>query len=374
MNLKILAKNFWWFLTASNTINKLPDSVISIDKNGIIQHVNAKACECFGLSNKSEKVVNIDKIIKDGMAVIKSSVRTQNPVTAFATIPGRDFHIELNAIERKFGYLLTIRDLTALTNEIVTEEKIARLNGEKNALLVKLEDEFKSPVVSIKGFSQGLLDGLGGELTDKQAKYIKIIKSNSNDLHDFVENFLDFTQAESSLYEPEYKKFDIVDVFRTVIKDFEPEIEAKNLAFDYDHSNIEKRTIYSDIKAVQKILRNIMEVSVSLTESGYIMARLSRPDEDASAMVRLLPEDAAKAYLQITIKDSGVGFTPEEKRFVSDPYAQFDKGKKNFLRSLKLGTASILTKRTNGHITIASDVMNGTRYDVIIPIEKGADE
>ena len=61
-------------------------------------------------------------------------------------------------------------------------------------------------------------------------------------------------------------------------------------------------------------------------------------------------------------------------KYLCEPYAQLEKGKKNFLRALKLGTASILIKRANGLINIHSEVKVGTKFEIILPIEKEQDE
>lgn len=370
MNLEKLAKNLWWSLTAFKTINNLPDSIIFVNHKGIVDRVNSKAAECFGITIDELNPLYIDSVIKDGMDVINQSIKTEKPVAAIATIPGREFHVELNAVKHGSGYTLAIRDLTKLTNEIVTEEKIARFNGEKNAMLVKLEGDIKSPITSITGFSQGLLDGLGGGLSEKQAKYIKIINANSIELYHFVDKLLEFSGVESSIYEPEYQNFDIVQSIKSIAGDYEDNIREKKVAFDINYDGIEKRTIYSDLKACSKIFRNVLDVSSAMTDSGFILVNLTRPNEETSLEFGLNPETAGKKYLQISVKDTGCGVAEEEMKFLCDPYAQLEKGKKNFLRALKLGTASILTKRVNGFINIQSEVMKGTRYDIIIPTEK----
>ena len=76
------------------------------------------------------------------------------------------------------------------------------------------------------------------------------------------------------------------------------------------------------------------------------------------------------SYLQITIRDTGSGIPEEEMRYLCEPYAQLEKGKKNFLRALKLGSASILVKRANGLFDICSEVRTGTKYEIVLPIEK----
>lgn len=374
MNLEKIVKNLWWSLTAFRTINNLPDSIIFINFQGTIERANRKAYECFGFKIDDENPIKIDNIIKNGLDIIESSIKSGKPVIATAVIPGREFYVELNATKQNGGYCLAVRDLTRLTDEVATEEKIAKFNGEKNAMLVKLEGDIKSPITSISGFSQGLLDGIGGELTEKQAKYIKIINNNSNDLYHFMDKFLEFTYAESSLYEALFQNFDIVETIKNIVKEYNPIIEQKKLSLDFDYDSIDKRTIYSDAKALPKIVHNILEVAVGMTETGYISINLKNSDERTALKFGVAAPEMLNGFIHLSIKDTGTGIPEEEMRYLCEPYAQLEKGKKNFLRSLNLGTSTILTKRAKGSIVINSEVMKGTTYDIILPIEKEINE
>ncbi|CDE99173.1 histidine kinase [Clostridium sp. CAG:813] len=207
-------------------------------------------------------------------------------------------------------------------------------------------------------------------MTEKQAKYIKIINSNSNDLYHFMDKLLEFTESESSLYKSMYQNFDVVQIIKGIASEFEKEIQNKKISFEIEADGLEKRTVYSDLKAVEKIVRNILETSVSMTETGFILVNISRPDEVTASTFGLSAENISKSHVQITLKDTGVGFAEDEMKFLCDPYAQLEKGKKNFVRSLNLGSASILTKRANGFINIQSEANKGTRYDIIFPAEK----
>ena len=359
---------------AFRTINNLPDSIIFVDFQGTIERANRKAYECFGFKIDDENPIKIDNIIKNGLDIIESSIKSGKPVIATAIIPGREFYVELNATKQNGGYCLAVRDLTRLTDEVATEEKIAKFNGEKNAMLVKLEGDIKSPITSITGFSQGLLDGIGGELTEKQAKYIKIINNNSNDLYHFMDKFLEFTYAESSLYEAQFQNFDIVETIKNIVKEYNPIIEQKKLSLDFDYDSIDKRTIYSDAKALPKIVHNILEVAVGMTETGYISINLKNPDDRTALKFGVAAPEMLNGFIHLSIKDTGTGIPEEEMRYLCEPYAQLEKGKKNFLRSLNLGTSTILTKRAKGSIVINSEVMKGTTYDIILPIEKEINE
>jgi len=368
MNLDRIVKNLYWAFSAFRTIDHLPESIIFVNSAGYITRFNKKAAQIFGLVNSEETYTKkFDSIVKDGMEHIYKSLQNAKPILASAVIPGREFYVELNVSKSYSEYIVSLRDMTKLTAEIFNEDKIAKFNSEKNAMLIKIENDIKSPLTSITGFSQGLLDGLGGDLTEKQAKYVKIINNNAEDLHHFMDKLLEFSYAESSIYQSDFHKFDIVEAFKSVIKEFENEIHSKKLAFDFDYEEIETRNIYTDKNAATRILRNIMQTALPMTDSGFILVKLTNPDELDAEKLQLNP---SKKYLKITIKDTGAGIAEEDMKYLCEPYAQLEKGKKNFLRALKLGSASIFTKRANGFINISSEIMNGTKYEIILPAEK----
>lgn len=372
MNWKNLVRNIWWVLTASRTINSLPDSIVFIDQIGDIKKYNRKACEVFGLNNYKDPVtVNFNDIVRNGFDLMIESIETSRPVLATAKIPEREFYVEISASKKGKGYCVSIRDLTKLTKEIFNDDKTLRFNGEKNAMLSKLEGDIKSPITSISGFSQGLLDGLGGELTEKQAKYVKIINNNAEEIYHFMDKLIEFSRVESSIYESNYQNFDIIEAIKAIIKDFEPIIMDKKLAFDFDYDELEKRNVFTDLDAVKSVFKNILEVALSMTESGSIRIQFAHPDEETCVKYNLgITANKKTSYIKMTLVDSGVGVAEEDMKYLCDPYAQLEKGKKNFLRAVKLGTASILVKRAGGLIDIHSEVMQGSRYDIVLPIEK----
>ena len=371
MNLEKITKNIWRALNAYRAINDLPDSVVFLDSRGFVKRANQKAMECFGCSNS---YIKIEDFIKEGLSVVKESVNNNSPVSATAIIPGREFYVEITARRTDDGFCIAIRDLAKLTSEIKKEEKVTKFNNEKNAMLIKVENDIKSPINSIIGFSQGLLTGLAGKLTEKQEKYIKIINTNSLDLNDYISRLMNFTYAESSLYEPDYRNFDVVEIVKNVIKKYSPIIEEKKLSFDFDYSKADKRIIYNDQKAFKNFFNDILEYSVLNTDSGYISIKIKEPDNNTAVRFGLDSADLIRGYMHISIKDTGVGIAEDEIKHACDPYSQLDKGKKNLLRAFSLGTASILVKRMCGNIYIASESMRGTAFDVLIPVEKDIHE
>ena len=370
MNITNLFSN----INPREVIKNLPDAVFVIDSDGRIIWANYKAAVIFESNANDLNGLNFDEIVANGMQLADKSYSKRNSVVTGAfTIEGKEFFIEMNA--RKYGeqYFITIRDITAMTNVLAIAEKNGRLNKEKNIMFVKLSNEFKSPIQSIIGFSQALLDGLGGEITEKQNKYVKIINKNASELLYFMEKFLEFSNAESSLFHFQGQKFDLVNTIQTIVKNNEENLNAKSITVEYDFEEFSKKAVYNDEDAVKIVLQNILETSIKLTDIGTITIKVSHPDMDVveKSGARIFKDSNSMSYVEITISDTGIGLAESEMDGIFEPYTQLDKAhKKTILRSITLGTAYTVLKRTGGALWVNSEVMKGSAFHIILPVEK----
>lgn len=359
MNFEQLGKNINSFLSSQKILDNLPDMFLYLDSDGFVKDANFQARNNFNITEN----ITINELFNDGLSVVRQSVKYKK---AFLVENGKsDDLLELTASKIGKDYCVCIRNNTKIINDNIEKDDIEKFNNEKNAMIFKLKNEFKSPISSITGFCQGLVDGIAGEITEKQDKYLKIIQSNANDLSEFTEKFLDFSYAESMQYESEFKKFDVVNEIKDILKEFEKTVDKEKINIDFYYDGLESRSIYNDLKAVKKAFINIFETSLGATDSGSIQISLSNPDDETSITYGL---DETKKYLQIKIKDTGTTIASEDVRHICNPYAQLEKSRKQIIKSFRLGTTSILIKRANGFFNISSD--NGNLYNVIIPTEK----
>lgn len=372
MNLNNLFRDFLYRLNLSRVVKNLPDAVLIVEENGRISWLNDKATTVFESGKGLLKSYHFDDLVDKGKEKIEKSIATRTPIIAGAFTPNaKEFFIEMNAKKYHGRYVVTIRDITAMTNVLTNAEQTSQFNKEKNAMLVKLSNEIKSPINSIVGFSQALIDGLGGEISEKQDKYIRIINKNSNDLLHFIDKFIEFAYAESTLYEYDYQTFDIVNAIQTVIRNNDLATSAKGLTVNFDFEELAKRAVYSDEKTLKTILQNLVETSIKLTDTGSISFRAFYPDEEIIKSMKIFENVKEGSLLQISISDTGIGLQETEMDGLFEPYTQIDKSnKKNIVRSISLGTSNILARRLQGVVWAESEVMKGTTFNLIIPIEK----
>ncbi len=368
--------NLFSNINPKEVIKNLPDAVLVVDFDGRVVWVNHKASVIFESNVSDLRGLNFDELVANGMEMAEKSYSKRNSVVTGAfTVEGKEFFIEMNAKKYDDQYFITIRDVTAMTNVLTIAERTGRLNKEKNLMLVRLSNEIKSPIQSIIGFSQALLDGLGGAITDKQTKYVKIINKNSTELLYFMEKFLEFAQAESSLFKCDIQPFDLTNAIQSVVRNNENTLSAKNLIVNYDFDELLKKTIYNDENDVKIILQNVLETSIKLTDAGSITIKADYPESDVieKSGVRKVKGNAINSYVRITVTDTGIGFAETELEGLFEPYTQLDRvHKKTIVRSLTLGTAYTMVKRMGGAIWVNSEVMKGSSFYIILPVEKPA--
>lgn len=366
--------NLFSSINPKEVLQNLPDAVLVIDLDGRIVWANDKAAIIFECKVSDLKGLNFNEVVANGVSLAESSYNKRNAVVTGAfTAEGSEFFVEMNAKKYIEQYFITIRDITAMTNVLAIAERTGKLNKEKNVMLVKLSNEFKSPVQSIFGFSQALLDRLGGEISDKQEKYVKIIHKNAIELLYFMDKFLEFAKAESSLFSCENKTFDLVNTIQNLIKNNENALNAKKLEVNYNFEDFVKKAVYNDENLVKIILQNVLETSIKLTDVGTINIKADHPEMDIveKSGAKIFKGADMFSYVRITISDTGMGLSDTELDGIFDPYSQLVKtNKKMVVRSITLGTAYTMLKRMGGAIFVNSKVMKGTTFTIILPIEK----
>lgn len=368
--------NLFSGIKSRDILQYLPDAVFVVNEaDGKILRINDKAANLFKLNKKELDNLYFDDIVEDGIKLADNASRRDIPVVGGAVTKSGEIFIELNATLLDDEYLITIRDTTAMTNVLSNAEKTGKLNQDKNIMLSKLTHEFKSPLQSIVGFSTALSDGLGGDITPKQQKYVRIINKNANELLYFMDKFFEFSNIEAELNPFSYQTFDIINSINNVIKTNEQILREKNLSINVVDENLKNKAVYTDEKAFKTILQNIIELSIRLTEMGAITIEFQpAPLELVEKIgIKLIKGATDESYIQITISDNGVGLSESDIDGIFEPYSQLDKMvKKNIVRSFCLGSAKELVKNLNGAIWLETEVMKGTVFNVILPIEKGA--
>lgn len=369
------------FLSKAKDIDilaSLPDGVLLADGSGKIEWINDEISILTNLPKNEIAKLNINEIIESGLDLIKQAAQSNKSVIGRLNNPEvKDTYLELTAKVVNDCFVISLRDVTqsykTVTNILVEHESSKKINKDKNTFIVKLSNELKSPLQSIIGFSQAMIDGLGGEMSDKQSKYIKIINKNSNEVHYLMDKILELSKIESNLFEFDFQTFDAVNLIQSVLKNCEPTIKEKNLNLSFDSENLIKKTIFSEEKALKIIVQNILETSINSTDIGSINIKVCHPELEFVSQLGISADEnvTEKSYLMLTVSDTGAGIGENDLNVIFEPYAQLDRAnKKNIVKSISLASVKNLVKYLKGCVWVESEPMQGSKYSVIIPTEK----
>ena len=348
------------FRTSSIDVEKaLPDALVLCTKEGKIEWVNDAAAEIFETSKMHLLTSKISDFIENPINLINSSIALHKPViTKFI---GKETYFDMTVKEIEEGYVLDFRDAVNIQN---LNESDSEIDTNKNRFLLKLANDLKSPIQSIVGFSQAMADGLGGEMNPQQEKYIKIINKNSVDLMYFIAKLLELSQTESSLKEPEKRKFDVLGLVQAVVRFNEQLFKEKDVNINVTAEPDFVKTISNDEDTIKLIVQDLLEVILKAVDMGDITINLSNPDEEFISSKNL----AQGSYTLITMSSSTLLLSENDLECMFDPYKIVNSAnRKNVLRAIILASVKNLVQSLNGIVWVESKILKNTSFNVLIP-------
>jgi signal transduction histidine kinase len=352
------------FRTNSIDVEKaLPDGVIFCSKDGKIQWVNDKAAEIFETSKMHLLTSNISDFIENALNLITNSIIYNKPV--IVKFAQKEIYFDLTTKEIEDGYVLDFRDVLQ-SNELPQNDENAykEVNRDKNNFLLKLSNDLKSPLQSIVGFSQAMADGLGGNMSEQQDKYIRIIKKNSSDLMYFVGKLLELSQTEAEIKAPELKTFDIVNLINSTVRFNEQLYKGKELRWNVSVGEDMKNTVVSDEEIIKTILQNVLEVILKSVDMGEIGIAVSIPDEEFLSSKNINGGN----YFLVSISSSSLLLSENDLESMFDPYKIVDTAnKKNVLRAIMLACVKNLVQSLKGLVWVESQILKNTSFYILIP-------
>ena len=269
---------------------------------------------------------------------------------------------EYNAKNEVIGYVGTITDITE--RKKVEELKVAVAKAEsadklKSAFLATMSHELRTPLNSIIGFTGILLQKLVGPLSGEQEKQLKMVQSSALHLLNLINDVLDISKIEADQVTIANEEFEINQVFSQCIEKIQTLAKTKGLKLT---KNIEHEplNLVTDKRRVEQILINLLNNAVKFTESGEVVLK-SKLDGQ---------------HLRISIKDTGIGISPENVHTLFMPFKQIDSGltRKYEGTGLGLSICKRLVELLGGSIWVESEIGMGSEFIFTLPIHRSENE
>ena len=237
-----------------------------------------------------------------------------------------------------------LSELSKSFNEMITE--LENLEKMRRDFIGNVSHELRTPLTSIKGFVDGIIDGVIPP--EKHEYYLRIVRDETSRMQDLVNDLLSLAKLQGGEVALEYSIFDINELIRRSVISLQQMFLEKNLEFNALFET-ERMFVRADLDSIQRVIINLLHNAIKFTpENGVI---------------------AAKTYYEknkvvISIEDSGRGIPKEDLPGIFERFYKTDKSRSEDRTGVGLGLA-IVRNIINKHdetIKVESQEGHGTRF------------
>src|SRR3984893_13641975 len=230
-----------------------------------------------------------------------------------------------------------------------------------------MSHELRTPLNSILVLGQQLADNPDTNLTPKQVEFARTIHGAGTDLLNLISDILDLSKIESGTVSVEAEEVFFGSLIEMVARPFRHEAENRKLAFEVDTDPHLTRSLVTDSKRLQQVLKNLLSNAFKFTEHGGVRLSVSAVTSGWTSRPQIL--HGATSVVAFEVSDTGIGIPADKQRIIFEAFQQADAGTSRKYGGTGLGLAISreLASLLGGEIQLRSTPGKGSTFTLYLP-------
>lgn len=272
---------------------------------------------------------------------------------AMKKIAEGDFDYRLDPMkDDEIGVLYNNYEQMRLHLKENAEEK-AQNEKKSKELISNISHDLKTPITSIKGYVEGIMDGVA-DTPEKMDKYIKTIYNKANDMDRLINELTTYSGIDSNKIPYHFHVINIADYFEDCVEEVGLDLESKNITLNYTNLAPSDTAIVADPEQLKKVINNI--ISNSVKYMGHDKGEID---------IRILDEGES---IRIEIEDDGKGIPAKDIGNVFERFYRTDSSRNSMQGGSGIGLSIVkkIIEDHGGYVWATSKEGEGTCMHFVI--------
>ncbi len=246
-------------------------------------------------------------------------------------------------------------------------KQLALTSKYKSEFLANMSHELRTPLNSLLILSDQLCKNPEGNLSHRQREFAKTIHSSGNDLLMLINDILDLSKIESGTVVVDVSELRLDDLRSYVERTFRHMAESKNIDFYIRMAPELPRSIFTDAKRLQQVIKNLLSNAFKFTQHGQVTLNMAPATDGWNSDNEEL--NKAQGVLAFSVIDTGIGIPPDKQQIIFEAFQQADgsTSRKYGGTGLGLAISRELSRLLGGEIRLMSRPSHGSTFTLYLP-------